>query len=141
MEKKLKGRGILKIDVQYAEHLALAGAKRALAESVDVVVLELTLRPPLKTAKSLLELVSDMDEMGFVYFDDVGEWRNPQSGNLEQKDILFVRRSLADEIAPVSLEDVGDDATVTEPVEAPPVDRSEPIARTRSNSKGAKEQA
>jgi FkbM family methyltransferase len=41
-ELLIKGRGVLKIDVQYAEHLALKGATELL-EQVDVLVIEMAL--------------------------------------------------------------------------------------------------
>jgi hypothetical protein len=33
-----------------------------------------------------------MDQLGFRYFDDVGDWRDPQNGVLRQKDGLFIRK-------------------------------------------------
>ena len=87
----LRGRGILKVDVQFAEHLVLAGARK-LVERVDFLVLELTLAPPQSTAKNLVEMLSIADAMGFRPFDDVGGWRAPSTGFLEQKDLVFVRR-------------------------------------------------
>jgi FkbM family methyltransferase len=87
----LAGRGVLKIDVQFAEHLVLAGAKDTLANSIDFLVLELTLRPP-PQGKSFNEMLALTDELGFVPFDDVGSWRSPKNGILEQKDFLFVRK-------------------------------------------------
>jgi FkbM family methyltransferase len=89
------GRGILKIDVQFAEHLVIAGAEKALREQIDFVVLELTLQPPNTDAKSMLEMIELMRTYGFDYSDDVGEWRSPVSGFLEQKDVLFIRRGIS----------------------------------------------
>lgn len=87
----IRGHGILKVDVQYAEHLVLAGATE-LARSVDFLILELTLAPTHPKAKSLVEMLGIAHDMGFRPFDDVGGWRAPDTGFLEQKDFVFVRR-------------------------------------------------
>ncbi len=92
-EKVIWGRGILKIDVQYAEHLVLEGAA-ALLKQVDVVILELTLRSGPPGSKTLIEMIHLMEALGFHYFDDVGEWRCPIDGTLQQKDILFMRQEM-----------------------------------------------
>jgi FkbM family methyltransferase len=92
-ERNLTGRGILKLDIQFAEHLALAGGQHFL-ESVDVVVVELTLMRLAKGARTLVEMVSLFSDLGFRYYDDVGEWRAPDDGTLVQKDVIFVRSSL-----------------------------------------------
>jgi FkbM family methyltransferase len=94
-EKKLKGRGILKVDVQYAEHLVIEGALKTLASSIDVVVLELTLARAHPDARTLLEIANRMDELGFRIFDTVGGWRIPATGEMEQLDVAFVRRKAA----------------------------------------------
>jgi len=89
----LSGRGFLKVDVQFAEHLVLAGALRTLADNIDVVILELTLQRSHPEAKTLVEMCRYMEELGFRVFDHVGEWRAPQTGELEQLDMAFVRLS------------------------------------------------
>ncbi len=94
-EKKITGRGLLKIDVQFAEHLAIEGALKTLDRNVDVVILELTLTRVHPEAKTLLEMCNRMDELGFRVFDQVGGWRVPSSGELEQLDLAFVRKGLA----------------------------------------------
>jgi FkbM family methyltransferase len=92
-EKKVKGRGLLKIDVQQAEHLVLAGASEILNQ-IDVVAAELSLYRLAEGGKTILEMLEVFSEKGFRYFDDVGEWRDPRDGTLLQKDILFVREGL-----------------------------------------------
>jgi FkbM family methyltransferase len=90
---RLKGRGLLKIDVQYAEHLVLAGAAKLLGQ-VDVLILELSIRrndPRARVFREMLELVEGLD---FVYHDEMGCWRSPSDGRLLEKDVLFVRRGL-----------------------------------------------
>lgn len=99
-EKKVEGRIVLKLDVQFAEHLALEGAVKALAEQIDVVMLELTLERLAPQAKVFREMLELMSGYGFEYFDEVGEWRNPATGRLEQKDVLFIRRGLLDPAQP-----------------------------------------
>jgi FkbM family methyltransferase len=91
----VSGRGMVKIDVQHAEHLVIAGGRQALAEQMDVVILELTLAPRPAGAKSLLEMMNYMDRLGFDYVDDAGEWRSTQGGALLEKDLVFARKGLA----------------------------------------------
>jgi FkbM family methyltransferase len=92
-EKNIIGRGLVKIDVQYAEHLVLAGAQRLL-EQVDAIVVELSLVHVPPGAKGFLEMVELLDSLGFNYFDDAGEWRLAANGLLAQKDVVFVRKDL-----------------------------------------------
>jgi len=92
-EKKIEGNGLLKIDVQQAEHLVLAGASKVLAQ-IDVVVAELSLYQLAEGGKTLIEMLELFKQKGYRYFDDVGEWRDPRDGTLLQKDILFVRDGL-----------------------------------------------
>jgi len=91
-EKQILGRGLVKLDVQFAEHLVLAGGSRFI-EQVDAIAIELSLSSLPEGAKSFLEMLNLMDGLGFEYFDDVGEWRSPK-GVLKQKDVLFVRKGL-----------------------------------------------
>ena len=88
------GRGILKVDAQYAEHLVLEGGREFVKEQVDVVILELSVTRETESAKTISEMIIMMDELGFRYFDDVGEWRSPITGLLEQKDVMFTRFGL-----------------------------------------------
>jgi FkbM family methyltransferase len=90
--ERIQGRGLLKIDVQHAEHLILAGGNVFVAAQVDAVVLELTLDRPHPDARTFGEMLDLMAKLGFQYYDDAGEWRNPRTGRLEQKDVVFVRR-------------------------------------------------
>ncbi len=92
--RNVSGRGMLKVDVQFAEHMVIEGGRDFISNHVDVVVLELTLERAHPEAKTFDEMILMMSELGFRYFDDAGEWRAPASGLLEQKDVLFVRRSL-----------------------------------------------
>jgi FkbM family methyltransferase len=90
----ISGRGVLKIDVQYAEHLVLDGAREALANHADFVILELTMTREHPEAKTFVEMLNLMDALGFRPFDDVGGWRSPRTGFLEQKDFVFCRKDL-----------------------------------------------
>jgi FkbM family methyltransferase len=91
---ELSGRGILKLDVQGAEHLVLAGCP-SFIQSVDVLIAELSMyRYLAEESKSFDEMYSIISALGFRYFDDVGEWRSPKDGRLLQKDVLFVRETL-----------------------------------------------
>ena len=92
-ERELKGRGLLKVDVQFTEHLVLAGA-RQLLERVDVLLLELSLFRYAPGALLFHEMCELVRRMGFNYCDDIGGWRSPVDGTTLQKDVLFVRDSL-----------------------------------------------
>jgi FkbM family methyltransferase len=89
----ISGRGLLKIDVQLAEHLVLDGAARFL-EQVDVVCLELSLRRFVPTSKTLLDMIKTLHELGFEYFDYAGAWRNTSTGHMLQQDTIFIRSSV-----------------------------------------------
>jgi FkbM family methyltransferase len=92
-EKAITGRGLLKLDVQFAEHLVIEGAKQFLSQ-VDVCIIELSLWKYQEETKTLTEMLEVMTQLGFRYYDEVGEWRLPSDGTLFQKDILFVRKNL-----------------------------------------------
>jgi FkbM family methyltransferase len=92
-ERKLTGRGLLKIDVQFTEHLVLAGAEQLLKQ-VDVLLLELSLFRYAPEAKLFPEMCELVSRLGFNYFEDVGGWRSPVDGTTLQKDVLFVRDAL-----------------------------------------------
>jgi FkbM family methyltransferase len=94
-DRRLTGRGLLKADVQCAEHLVLEGARESLA-LVDVIVLELSLGRFFPAAKTFPEMIAALDALGFRYFDDAGVWRSPTDGLLLQKDVVFVRRGVCD---------------------------------------------
>lgn len=92
-ERRIEGKGLLKLDVQFAEHLVLEGGKEFLKQ-VDVIVLELSLLRFHPEAKMLSEMVDLLTGLGFRYYDDAGCWRAPANGVLLQKDVVFVRESL-----------------------------------------------
>ena len=92
-ERKLTGRGLLKIDVQFTEHLVLAGAQQLLKQ-VDVLLLELSLFKYAPGAMLFPEMLELVRELGFNYAEDIGGWRSPIDGTTLQKDVLFVRDSL-----------------------------------------------
>jgi FkbM family methyltransferase len=92
-DKRITGRGILKIDVQCAEHLVLEGAATLLPQ-VDVIVLELSLVRYAPEAKVFSEMIAMMQQLGFRYYDDAGTWRSPVDGTLLQKDAVFIRNEL-----------------------------------------------
>lgn len=89
-EKKLSGRGLLKIDVQFTEHLVLMGARRLL-EQVDALLLELSLFRFAPEAMLFPEMCDFVSKLGFHYCEDLGGWRSPVDGTTLQKDVLFVR--------------------------------------------------
>ena len=92
-EKSISGQGLLKIDVQFAEHLVLEGGKEFLSQ-VDVLVVELSLIRYADTAKTFTEMIQTIQDLGFRYYDDVDGWRLPEYGTLLQKDSIFVKQGL-----------------------------------------------
>jgi FkbM family methyltransferase len=94
-ERGLTGRGLVKIDVQYAEHLVVDGAEALLRGHADIVILELTLARAHPQARTLLEMANRMEGLGFRIFDHTGGWRDPATGALEQLDLVFIRNDLA----------------------------------------------
>jgi FkbM family methyltransferase len=94
----IDGRGALKIDVQLAEHLVLDGATRFLKQ-IDVICVELSLNRFAPSAKTLFEMMTKLHELGFQYFDTAGAWRHSQSGRMIQQDTVFMRASLAENLA------------------------------------------
>lgn len=70
------GRGLLKIDVQFTEHLVLAGVLDLLAQ-VDALIIELSLVRYACQPKLFPEMCNLLDELGFRYHEDVGGWRSP----------------------------------------------------------------
>ncbi len=92
-QKNLRGRTLLKVDVQFAEHLVLAGGRSFIAEFVDALILELTLEREHPQAKTYREMLDIAEQLGFVLVDETEGWRHPHTGRLEQKDSVFVRKS------------------------------------------------
>jgi FkbM family methyltransferase len=89
---QIHGRTLLKIDVQFAEHLVIGGGLNFISNNVDFIILELTLHRPHDQAKTYREMLEMMDQLGFEVIDEMEGWRDPQSGVLEQKDTVFVRK-------------------------------------------------
>ena len=92
-ERNLQGRGLLKMDVQFTEHLVLAGAVELLAQ-VDALIIELSLVRYASQPMLFPEMCDLLDELGFRYHEDVGGWRSPVDGRQLQKDVLFVKKQL-----------------------------------------------
>jgi len=92
-QKALQGQGLLKLDVQFAEHLAIEGGLNLL-KIIDVCVIEISLWKTNEDTKSLIEMLAIMSDLGFRFYDDAGYWRLPQTGTLFQKDIVFVKKNL-----------------------------------------------
>lgn len=90
-ERKLAGRGLMKLDIQFAEHLAFSGAG-AFLDQIDIIVAEVSLYRFSPAAKTYLEILNLLHDRGFEYFDDAGEYRK---GILMCKDVVFAREELA----------------------------------------------
>jgi FkbM family methyltransferase len=92
-EENLQGRGILKLDVQCAGHIVFAGAKSFLPQ-VNLIVAELSYVRYDENALVFLEMLNLLEQLGFRYYDETGEWRSPIDGTLWQKEVVFIRQDL-----------------------------------------------
>ena len=92
-EASIRGRGLLKLDVQCAEHLVLEGGGEFLAH-LDAIVAELSLLRYRPQARVFLEMLQFLDQLGFRYYDETGKWRSRLTGTLLQREVMFVRRSI-----------------------------------------------
>ncbi len=92
--KQLRGRTLIKIDVQYAEHLVVNGGLQFFKDNVDAVILELTIEREHPQAKTYREMLDMMSDLGFTMIDEMEGWRDPQTGRLEQKDTVFFKNHL-----------------------------------------------
>lgn len=87
---EVKGKIFLKIDVQGAEALVLAGAK-GLMPHVKGVLLEMTLMP-LYEGQPLADAVNNIvTSLGFALWDTVPVYRDAKSGRLYQYDAIYFR--------------------------------------------------
>ena len=93
-ERGLTGRCLLKADVQFAEHLVIAGAMHTLKTACDFIILELTVPRVTAEARTLLEMSNWLDDLGFCITDIVGSWRAPSTGEIKQLDVAFMRKDL-----------------------------------------------
>lgn len=87
------GSTLLKIDVQFAEHLVVAGGLDFIKNHVDALILELTIAREHPEAKTYREMLDLMDSIGYELVDEMEGWRSPKDGRLEQKDAVFVRKA------------------------------------------------
>jgi FkbM family methyltransferase len=93
-QRGLAGPYLLKVDVQGAELRVLAGAKKILRDC-DVVILEVTLFGTMIGGPQFADVVSYMQEQGFVVYDMWGMLHRPLDGALAQVDLAFVRKDSA----------------------------------------------
>jgi FkbM family methyltransferase len=94
-ENNLVGRGMIKVDVQFAEYLVIQGGLETITNNIDIMIIEVTLatttvhqaRPVL----SMLEFANRLRKLGFIIIDVVGAWRDPKTGECIQLDLAFAR--------------------------------------------------
>ena len=91
LERGMTGFDMLKIDVQGAEKLILAGASTVL-RSVQVVMLELGVVQYNAGAPMWLEVHLELDRLGFLAYDVLELHYDHRSQALIQIDVLFVRK-------------------------------------------------
>ena len=94
-ENNLVGRGMIKVDVQFAEHLVIEGGLETIANNIDVMIIEVTLETTtvhqVRPILSMLEFANRLRELGFTIIDVVGAWRDPKTGDCIQLDLAFAR--------------------------------------------------
>jgi hypothetical protein len=93
-ERRITGRGVLRIGMSSGEHLVIEGGSRLIRENIDVIAITLHLEHARLDRRTFLDSINLMKTLGFQYFDDAGGRRTPATGLLEQKDVLFVREEL-----------------------------------------------
>jgi FkbM family methyltransferase len=86
----ISGRGILKIDVQFTEHAVLEGAT-AFIRQVDYVFIETNLTTFVPGTKTFAQLIQHLQRLNFECVDFGSDWRDPFTGRLLQKDVVFGR--------------------------------------------------
>ena len=91
--KEISGRGILRINAPGAEQLVLEGAADFLSQ-IDVVVIGVSLAGCWAETKTFSGMLVFMEDLGFRYFDDAGDWRSPVDGTLLRKEAVFLRNGL-----------------------------------------------
>ena len=84
-------RVLLKIDVQGAEPLVLAGARRSLEERIVGIKLEMSLAPLYQGQSLWLELHEFLEGLGFRLWDMDPGFRDSRTGRLLQFDGLYFR--------------------------------------------------
>lgn len=92
LERKLSGPFLIKVDVQGAEVLVLDGAVNTLKET-EVVILEMSLFGCFKGGPQFFDVVSYMNDRGFVAYDIFGLLYRPFDNALSHMDMMFVRDS------------------------------------------------
>ena len=88
--RSLVGPYLMKVDVQGAEVQVLNGASRTL-QKTEAVILEVTLFGTMIGGPQLYDVVSRMNELGFVVYDVYGFLYRPLDNALSQLDMVFVR--------------------------------------------------
>jgi len=89
----IQGRGLLKIDVQFSEHLVLEGGTEFL-KRVDFIFLEVSLKRFVPACKTFIEIANQLHGLGFEYREYAGTWRDPGTGELLQQDAIFARPTI-----------------------------------------------
>ena len=79
-----------------AEHLVIAGGMEFINKHVDVILLELTISKKHPSAKSYRDMLFVMEDLGFELFDEFQARRCLKTGQLLQKNTVFVKRTCQD---------------------------------------------
>ena len=87
------GSTILKVDVASAEHLVIAGGTDFINKHVDVILLELTISKKHPAAKAYRDMLILMEDLGFELVDEFEARRCVKTGQLLQKNTVFVKRA------------------------------------------------
>ena len=88
------GSTLLRIDASFLEHLVIAGGLEFIHAHVDAIILEPTLHRKHPSAKTYLEILDLMGNIGFELSDEVATRRCQETGRLKQKNVVFLKRDL-----------------------------------------------
>jgi FkbM family methyltransferase len=90
LDMGLRGRLLLKLDVQGFELEVLSGAPKTLAQT-EAIICEVSLLPYNKGAPLFHEVIDDLAKRDFLAFDICDGWRRSSDQALAQTDMIFVR--------------------------------------------------
>jgi FkbM family methyltransferase len=91
-ERNLLGPYLIKADVQGAELSVLDGGKRVL-EDTEVLILEVSLFHSFRNGPQFYDVVTYMNDRGFVVYDIFSGRNRPLDGALAQVDMVFVKEN------------------------------------------------
>ena len=92
-ELGLSGRGLLRIGVSHAGLQVLRGSRHVLETTIDVVIARVPFETGVSAEASQHETERFLGSLGFTMIDEVHHRREPKSGALLSRDVLFAKRT------------------------------------------------